>query len=235
MLAWGEDDFLRQASLPELFAFVAHTPKSRVLEGLWRLGDNPQLKTDRQVIDGMTALPHDLAPGWHGYNVDSLNRYGDIGADRPPAPSLAARATTGIVYQGIDEAPSEYFVTEYRRIEHLVARHNGRLFLTWPATLRNPDFDLSSVRHQRVARSLRRRLRERAIELYCNPSLFNLDLRFFFDTEYHLNRDGAAIRSENLADCLTRALADRNFVSLPYAQALRRLHWQEQRYRTRSR
>lgn len=41
----------------------------------------------------------------------------------------------------------------------------------------------------------------------CAPGDFHFDPELFFNTEYHLNKRGAVLRSENLARCINKVLA----------------------------
>jgi hypothetical protein len=162
-------------------------------------GRPTKLVSQDRVVKELNRLWASEGAGWRGYNHLSLNPYGDISVDLP------VFFTEPYGY-GLDEQPqvADYFFRIYDRIRQLVTANQGELVLTYPVTIRNPLFDLSTAKSRAKLARLSARLSEHELDFKCNPILFNLDRKFFFDTPYHLNKSGARIRTENLADCLNR-------------------------------
>lgn len=209
MISWGYDDYLRKMPIIDLLEFVFHTPKIRVYNGvLSRFSEEKMSK--RQVALSSTQLEiikdynkKLVSPSpirWRGHDYRSLNRFGDFNVPKGPTSMLLKKYEAGIPYVGT--SISEHFFSIFQKIERLIADRKAKLILTWPVSIRNNRYDLSIRKHQNRTESFKKLLSDRSIEIHCNPALFNLDVRFFFSTVYHPNRDGALIRSTTLATCI---------------------------------
>lgn len=229
MIAWG-GDYLRNLSWSEYLAFLVRTPDDRVLDGLAALGEDSKTLSQQEAIDYYNDVILKREPEWKSYGIESLNRYGEINVDRPPTPEMLAGNRDGSPVFDFNGEISGEFLDGFERIARLVEERHGRLVLTWPVSLRHGTSDLSLARNQAKADSLRKALREQGIEIYCNPALFNLGMRFFFDMHYHPNTAGVRIRSENLAYCLHRVLTEPGHIAAGFDSALHRVREKEAHY-----
>ena len=219
MLAWGKKDYLDYLDIADKFKFIVSVPKERIFEGvLKQKGTNPVIQKD-EIIKGMDELLLSEGAKWRGYNHTSLNMYGDMIPEEHVTKAISKLYQKGVYYfQSADI--SDAFVASYRKIKKLVSRHNGQLILTWPVSMRNKYFDLSLPEHLDFVDERRRLFAEESIKIECNPALFNFDAKFFFDTEYHLNKYGTMMRSENLAQCLNQVLKGKGQQNISYDEAL---------------
>jgi len=126
-----------------------------------------------------------------------------------PTSDLIDKYNKGVYYIK-DRAVSDKFLKTYRKIHDLAENTGSRLILTWPVTMKNKSFDLSGKEDKKKVSKLAVHLHNKNIRVYCDPSEFNLDLNLFFNSEYHPNTEGTAIRSERLARCLNTILAARD-------------------------
>ncbi len=219
MLAWGGQDYLSKLGIVGMFKVITSVPKKRLIDGiLEQKGTNPIVPNDK-IIKEMDDLLLSKGAKWRGYNHTSLNRYGDMIPEEHATKAISKLSQKGVYYfQSADI--SDAFVASYRRIKKLVSRHNGQLILTWPVSMRNKYFDLSLPEHLDSVDERRRLLAEESIKIECNPALFHFDAKFFFDTEYHLNKYGTMMRSENLALCLNQVLDGKGQQHISYDEAL---------------
>jgi len=226
MLAWGWEDYLSKLGISNLLKFIVSIPKERIYEGILNQnGINPALPKN-EVIKSLNKLLAAKGEMFRGYSYKSLNRYGDFNSVKSPTQSLLKLKEKGLYYMH-DGKICDRFISAYKKIIRLINKNHGRLIITWPVTVRNKAFDLSAPKYQKKMDKRREQLAEESIQIRCNPALFNLDVKFFFDTGFHLNMYGTEIRSENLAYCLRRILNNDGYTDLSYDEALKKVKRQE--------
>lgn len=205
MLAWGDDDYLKKLGILDLFLFITSVPKSRVYDGvLHQNGKRPILEAN-EAITNLNHVLSSQGPAWRGYSYLSLNQFGDMVSGENVSKQMLADGKKGIHYYGGWDI-SDRFFKYYKKIEQLVEDRNGDLILTWSVMMRNPLFDYSKVKYKNRINRIIDNLKKESVTLSCSPELFQYDLEFFFDTKYHLNKNGTAKRSENLAFCINETL-----------------------------
>ncbi|SHI95314.1 hypothetical protein [Cycloclasticus pugetii] len=226
MMAWGED-YLTQLSLIQTIQFIIDTAPNRVLEGVLSQIQNNSTntkKTPREVVlKWFETSPEN--PNWkgvkHGYR--NMNKHGDYNVDS------FVTFNKDNPYIGRDLNLSQHFIETYFKINNLVKQHNGKLFLTYPVTIRNSLFDLSEQESQNRVENLELLLHQHRIDIYCNAALFNLDRKYFFNTKYHPNKYGALIRSSNLGDCID-GLINNRYQKMSYDDAIKKTNYLQFRY-----
>lgn len=219
MSAWGWEDYLGELSLYELLRFIALVPSKRIVDGVIKQnGTNPLVDPD-EVIAEVERQSASSGPRWQGYSYRSLNKYGDFIVPLPPTDKPLRLFRDGNAYLQSAPSPTQAFLDWFSKIRELVDQRGGQLIVTWPITIRNKGFDLSRSAHQHKAEEFKKQLAKQGITLQCNPALFNLDVKFFFDTQYHANKYGALIRSENLAACVKRILGGESYQPMSYSRA----------------
>lgn len=201
MMSWGRN-YLYQLSLTDFLKFFLVAEPDRVLVGAMKQietkGKNLEALTQKKVVDSLQEIWSKEGEKWRGYSYKSLNHFGDVNVNLP------VDNKTGSAYLNIDQNVSLHFLKVYTKIDRLVKENRGKLYLTYPVTMKTEKFDLSTIESRLKVDNLERSLNELNIKLYCNPALFNLDVGYFFNTDYHPNMYGALVRSENLATCLNR-------------------------------
>jgi len=206
MIAWG-DDYLDQLSLDSYLKFLISTPANRLF-GLMMIKNAPKFLTSEEAIDELERLLKYEGEKWRGYSYKSMNLSGDINVDEMATQEVLSEFVNGFDYYKTDISISQNFLDGWKKIEELVNAYNGKLILTWPATIRRGISDLSLAENQVKVDVYKEALEKNDIKIYCKPELFNFDINFFFDTQYHLNKNGAKIRSENLSLCLKNILTN---------------------------
>lgn len=226
MMTWGVD-YIKQLSLIDLGKFIITTKPDRVLKGVVQQlktnTTNSKITTQKEVIEQLNILWAKEPPKWRGYNYKSLNDLGDINVDRD------VLYKKDIAHIGKRINLSSSFITIYEKINNLVKKHHGTLYLTYPVTIKNKLFDLSQEESQERINNLESLLKHNEIDIQCNAALFQLDSVYFFNNHYHPNKNGALIRSENLADCLNR-LKSKEYKKLSYTEAINQTKILEKKY-----
>jgi hypothetical protein len=230
MMAWGEEHYLKKLSFYEYLSFLLRVEESRVIDGLFqRKREVPNLSKN-EVIKQLSSLLESEGPKWRKYSFKSLDKYGNINVNKKPEEKIVRRYKAGISFLKKEVIISGPFLLYHSRMSDLVAQYQGKLVLAWPVTLRNKKFDLSKPEHQKKVDAFRKKLKTRGINIRFNPALFNLGLNFFFNSEYHANKNGAAIRSENLAHCLNSLIEQGNSNDISYDEAIQTVRAQESIY-----
>jgi hypothetical protein len=145
---------------------------------------------------------------WCGYDYKSLNAFGDILVEAPPTEDIIAAAEQGITYQNFLDAeyPTSYFMQEISDIKKTAETAGALLYITWPVSIKNKAFDLNDDKLQRKLRQFADKVRGMGISFMCEPEQFNMEICFFYDSIYHLNKMGAIQRSMLLGQCILSIL-----------------------------
>lgn len=128
-----------------------------------------------------------------GYVFETTDRYGAF-LPHGTTEDLKAAAREGFPYLSESQV-SNFFLENYRNLVRLIESKGAHAFLTWPVSIRNQQFDLTAETSALEACNLKRSLLGNGITLYGSPAYFQYSVRFFWDTQYHLNRSGAVVRS----------------------------------------
>lgn len=231
IMAWGYDYYLSKLSLSELFEFIMSVPETRIYEGVFQRQRKHRLPLSKEkAIQQFNSQLSTGGQKWRGYGFRSLDKHGSINVAEGPTKKPLSYIRKGYDYLPDNMAISDTFLSFYSELTDLVEARDGKLILTWPVTLRNWRLNLSNPKHQQKLMDFKNRLAEKGINICCNPALFNLDVNFFFNTNYHLNTDGGAIRSQNLAVCIDRVLKYEACDDIGFDEANEILQRQEAEY-----
>ena len=98
-------------------------------------------------------------------------------------------------YFGGDMKVSAFFVQEFARLREFAQANDMRLYLIYPPTMENPSFSLKDPKTMEKIDNLAAQLAAQGIEIVGDFRDFHFDRRYFYDTPYHLNTQGAQLRS----------------------------------------
>lgn len=125
-----------------------------------------------------------------GYNYQSLNSYGDFCTQKGVVSALNHK------YLDSNLTLSPFFLSEYNRLLEFAASKNIKIFLIYPVTLENPSFSLKDPQTFAKIENLKAELKKHNIEIYGDFRDFHFERKYFFDTAYHLNEEGAILRTQ---------------------------------------
>lgn len=205
MLAWGAEDYLSKLNLTGYLKFIVSVPKARLYQGILHQGGANPIKDESEIVAHLGKILETEGSGWRGYNYTSLNKQGDIVSGDKITTGFLKKSKHGFHYYGGWDI-SDKFIQAFLKIKRLVESRDAKLLLTWSVSMKNKKFDLEVPRYQNNIGRIRDNLRKNSIEIECDPADFHFDRNFFFDTHYHLNKQGAQMRSTNLAECINNVI-----------------------------
>lgn len=205
MLSWGKDDYLSKISTLSMLNFFTSVPSSNILLGLFNRNQPTPIVDDDEAISTVENLIKTEGVAWRGYTYLSLDQHGDIMSGEEVTEKVKKESKNGYSYY-MKPGISDRFLTYYTKIEKLTKDRQAKLILTWSVMMKNKSFNLSNEETKKQINKFLFDLDEKSIRLYCDPALFQYDVDFFFDTEFHLNRRGTQMRSQNLGYCINQTL-----------------------------
>ena len=206
MLAWGWQDYLQYQSPLTLLTTIPYLGWQRFLQGLSAKysGRTPPLSDQHTVLEQVGNPEGE----WHELTAKSLNRFGDINIQSGPTRGVRILGKKGFTYFSNDGRASNYFLEFMARFKAEIEARGARLFLTWPVMMRNPAFDLQQSAYRQRLSALRAALLEQGIPIICEARAAQFEVRYFFNSPYHLNAKGAKRRSKLLGQCINSVLAE---------------------------
>jgi len=205
MLAWG-GEYIKQLSMFEMIKFITYTSKDRIVEGVITGGDN---KYDD--LDKVLATPFATLHTYRPYNYSSLDRYGSMQMAYYNQGVLVRMQKQQSNYEKIlsydknDLSFTSHAAEGILALKKIAESNGGEFYVTWPASIDNHWFNNHDQQSIIFTDNIKTHLNEIGVKVICDPFYSNLDFKLFTDTIYHLNRDGSVIRSERLAECLSRS------------------------------
>lgn len=188
MLTWGNGYKRYLTTSNVLLSYIKNKPETMMkffIKGLMRKA--PQ---EINPITTMEALWQQETQKYVGYDYKSLNKYGDICGHSDN------KFKDNAGYLDSHLKISSFFLSEYNRLLEFAKANNIKVFLTYPATLENKDFSLNDPKTFEKIENLKAELKKHNIEIYGDFRDFHFRREYFFDTSYHLNSEGAALRTQ---------------------------------------
>lgn len=170
-----------------------------------RLGQRLPVRPQEELLTLVRTADRVFSPV--PYQADAATLEGEFFVDGEPTPAVREMARQGLDYGGQPE-PSAYALEQLDALMLLARQRGASVFFTYPVSIRNPDYDLSRPAHRRRLEVLEEAVRRRGGKFIGDPALSNMDVRYFLDTSYHLNAEGALLRTLYLADAVRSGPAD---------------------------
>lgn len=101
---------------------------------------------------------------------------------------------------------NDYRFQQFKEYAEILAKQQITLLLTYPVTIQNPAFDLSNKEHLAKIEALNTKIQEHGLHIIGIPELSNFEFAYSH-TRYHLNAEGAILRSLYFADMINCYLA----------------------------
>jgi len=223
MESWGHAHLKRDVLTS--INFFKHASLADSLARLWSRQPIPTTPLP-QVLEATNANSESIISDWAGYSFKSMNSRGDILVE-----------DTGKLFRDntayTDGMVSKYSIELLRDYSEKFRKNGATLLLTWPTTVKNPEFDLTNDAHVRRIRELQQTLSNSGLKVVCRPEDFHFSRSEFLDTAYHLAYRGAVYRTVRLGDCLnghTREVSEGEvYLDRKKAISLRKILLDEQR------
>ncbi len=204
VMAWAPGYF-RSLSLAEKIEFAWSTAAKRVLNGALAALFETRLRERRgRVVRAPEAVLEEArAIARSGsatgkpplYSFQNMSERGDI------------RGNDGFLYtEDPDSLPTPVFKysdgpwARLRRFQEECRRRGIRVFLSWPALPAQLGRNEAAVR--RYMRAVQAEAARLGLPALGEPADFLIDRRYFYNTIYHLNQEGRAVRTARVLDRL---------------------------------
>jgi hypothetical protein len=190
-------------TLQRMLEYFRHSDFTSLLSRILvrRIPSDPQGKV-LATVEANSA--HEIAV-WHGYSYSSMNARGDILIDMDTTslwPIVESGYTNGSV--------TTYAIERLTWLQNQLKSRGAALKLTWPVTMRSPQFDLREEKYRSIIEELRGKLEAAGLDVICDAAAFQFNRSLFFDNSYHMNAEGAERRMEALAACMQQRSIDHN-------------------------
>ncbi len=121
------------------------------------------------------------------------NSYGEFFVDKQP--SILAENS----YLGNSEV-SAYFIHEMTEFQAYAKAQEIEFYVTYPVSIKNPLFDTNTLETQTKLKQYQEVFKNMDINFFGTDIFYNLNIKHFLDTQYHLNATGSVLRSLLLAE-----------------------------------
>lgn len=207
ILAWGQS-YLRWVSPIEYVRFMFHVEISKVSSAAmsnYYIKKSSSYKTKLHADEEIISYIYDGS--FHEYDFRSIDNHGDI-----LSPAVNKRAVVpfieepdknklGLYYMKNTDL-TEYGINSVASLVKSIESLGANAFLTWPATMKTAYFNKNDPQSAKLINKIKNEMNIRGVKTYCSPWDVNIYPKNFYDTVYHLNKDGARIRTEAVYSCL---------------------------------
>ncbi len=200
MLIWG-NGYKKYISIKGLILTYFSTSPYTIMQKIVkpnksRISDNP--------IDEMLKMWDKNANNPCGesasYSYKSLSPYGDFCAQENKEPY--------VVDSDYKMKPnlqiSQFFVSEFARLKAFAKENNIKIFLTYPVSAENEKFSLDNPKTHESIANLKAQLAKNSIKIYGDFRDFHFEQKYFYDTSYHLNKEGAILHTHRFIEFLAK-------------------------------
>lgn len=201
IMAWG-GDYLKWNTAWKNVEFFSHVSLSRVVTGL--------VAPIKKNFDSLEQVHSFSNPSgtYDGYSYKSLNDRGDINRFNYMHWSVKElidhqdknRGT--LSYGNGHVTITDHTMAELTKIKALVEGRGAKFYMSWPTTMQTKFFNPDNAGAKMLVEDVKSQLTAKGFKFLCDPFYANLPQSYFLDTYYHLNGDGARVRSERFAQCL---------------------------------
>lgn len=198
MLLWGRGYNKYISFSGYILAYFSDMPIDTIKRFAKHKNINNNPKVEMQEIWTQNIATNNTCGEFDGYNYKSLNAYGDFCAQENKEPY--------VVDSDYNLNPnlqiSQFFVYEFARLEAFAKANNIKIILTYPVSAENKRFSINNpATHESIA-NLKAQLAQNGIRIYGDFADFHYPQKYFYDTAYHLNKQGAILRTQKFIELL---------------------------------
>lgn len=197
MLMWG-DGYNKYISNVDIIKAYILAPFNGKAINLRRIGS--QIKYNKPIDNIILEWQKYVKSGekkFSGHSFKSLNAYGEYAYHEGEAEKIDRE------YLPDNIKISDFFISEYKRLESFAKQNDIKIFLTYPVTAENPKFSLQDPKTFAKIERLKSELAKHGIPIYGDFRDSHFEKKYFFDSSgYHLNSEGAKLRTQNFVKML---------------------------------
>lgn len=193
MQLWGEgyDKFISFKGV--LLSYLKNPPRTVALNFARYIKHNFWKNEDIfRVMEQSWAENAPCEGEFHGYSYKSLSKYGDFCTQVNKEPFFL-KNDYGL---NANMKATSFFISEFKRLQSYAEANDIKVILTYPSIARNELLDDKDLAVLEAIERLKVQLEQEGIRIYGDFSDFVFDMQYFYDTNYHLNKEGANLRTK---------------------------------------
>ncbi len=127
------------------------------------------------------------------------NKWGEMLHDKPTHKKIQGNFKPNYP---ITSAMNQDFINEISQFNTYAQENNIKFYVTYPVSIKSEisSVNIDTEKSQQEFKEYKEKFTNLEVNFFGNPKFSNLELKYFFDTNYHLNATGAVLRSLLLAE-----------------------------------
>lgn len=154
-------------------------------------------------IDQIQVINPQAILSKHAYITEYSNSYCEFCIDL----DSSVADNKSFIYVDGEVLVTEFFKKTMVDLNIYLEKIGATLFVTYPVSIKCDSFDMNLPRDYNSVMTFFAILNELNIKTFGNPYLYNLDKRFFWDSQYHMNAKGSILRTLFLADDFSKYMS----------------------------
>ncbi len=198
MLIWG-NGYMKYISIKGILLTYFSTNPNSVIKDIFSFIKNNQNTFEQNPIDEMkntweqNLAKNEPCSSHNMYHYSGLSPYGDFCGQEN------TELFVGETNYGLQSnlKVSQFFIDEFKRLNTFAKNNEIKVFLTYPTSIENKLFSTNNPKTFEIIENLKMQLAKNGIAIYGDFRDFHFEQKYFFDTTYHLNRQGVILRTQN--------------------------------------
>jgi hypothetical protein len=129
------------------------------------------------------------------YRFDTLNQRGDVTKHIETQKNLFQKKDG---FYSLNAPISNSFIKNNQDLHEHSIKKNFKIYYLHPSTMRNKNYNLNKKTHRDKANALLLKLKDYDVNILGNPAKYNFEPKYMHNTTYHLNQEGANLRTERV-------------------------------------
>lgn len=131
------------------------------------------------------------------YRFDTLNQRGDVFNNYNQANNISKQKAA---YFNTSDKLSTSFIKHSKELQEFALKNNIEIYYLHPSTMKNKLFNLKKAQDKLKIEKLVLKLNEHNVTIIGDPKRYNFDIKYMYNTTYHLNQKGAKLRTQNVIE-----------------------------------
>lgn len=141
------------------------------------------------------------------YRFDTLNQRGDVTNHNGTQKNLFKEKD---IFYSSNDPISRSFIKNHQELYEYSIKNNFNIYYLHPSTMRNKNYNLNKKMHRQKADALLLKLKGYNVNILGNPIKYNFEPKYMYNTTYHLNQEGANLRTQYVITDLTKFIKNQS-------------------------
>lgn len=133
------------------------------------------------------------------YRFDTLNERGDVSNHIKSEKSLWKKKDS---FYDLKMPISNSFIENNKELQEYALEKNIKIYYLHPSTMKNEKYNLKKQIHSKKIEALISELKKYNVNIIGNPENYNFEPKYMYNTTYHLNQEGADLRTKYVIEDL---------------------------------